>query len=129
MTNILFIAFGGALGAVTRYCSYEFMMKFAKASNYAAFPFATIFVNILGSFLAGILYYFVIKNFDSFNVEYRNFLMFGFLGAFTTFSAFSLDFFRLFQAGSYGMAISYVVLSVVLAVLAVFLGYYLMKSF
>ena len=104
-------------------------MKFVKASNYAAFPFATIFVNILGSFLAGILYYFVIKNFDSFNVEYRNFLMFGFLGAFTTFSAFSLDFFRLFQAGSYGLAISYVVLSVVLAILAVFLGYYLMKSF
>lgn len=128
MSNILFIALGGALGAVARYCSYDMMMKLIRASNYSHFPFATIFVNVLGSFLAGALYYFMIKNFDSFDVRYKNFLMFGFLGAFTTFSAFSLDFMRLFTAGNYGVAFTYVFSSIFFSILAVFLGYYVMKA-
>ena len=50
--NILFVAIGGALGAVARFLSYEMMMKFARVSNFAHFPSATMFVNVLGSLLA-----------------------------------------------------------------------------
>lgn len=125
--NILFVAIGGALGAVARFLSYEAIMKFARVSNFAHFPSATMFVNVLGSLLAGILYYFIIKNFNEFDPRYKNLLMFGFLGAFTTFSAFSIDFMRLFQAGHLTMAFSYAFLSVFFCILAVFLGFYLAK--
>lgn len=125
--NIIFVAIGGALGAVARFLSYEVMMKMVRVSNFAHFPAATIFVNVVGSLLAGILYYFIIKNFNSFDPRMKNLLMFGFLGAFTTFSAFSIDFMRLFQAGHLTMAISYVFLTVFFCILAVFLGFYMAK--
>ncbi len=127
MINTLLIAFGGALGAVSRHFSYEVIMKLIRGSQYAGLPVATIFVNVLGSLLAGVFFYFMVKNFDNFDMRYKNFLLFGFLGAFTTFSAFSVDFFRLFQAGNYLVAFFYVFFSVILAILAVFFGYYLMK--
>ena len=128
MANILFIALGGALGASARYVSFEFTAKLIRGSSYAHFPFATITVNILGSFLAGILYYFMIKHFDNFDMRYKNFLMLGFLGSFTTFSAFSLDFLRLFEANNYSMAFIYAVSTVVLSIVSVFLGYYITKA-
>ncbi len=127
MLNTLLIAFGGALGAAARHLSFEMVIKLTKMTNFAYIPVATIFVNVLGSLLAGIFYYFMIKHFDGFDMRYKNFFMFGFLGAFTTFSAFSIDFLRLFQSGNYGIALAYAIASVILAILAVFLGFYLMK--
>jgi hypothetical protein len=62
--------------------------------------------------IAGILYYFVIKNFDNFDPRLKAFLFAGFLGGFTTFSAFSLDFFRLTSAGQYSQALLYAFASV-----------------
>tara|TARA_A100001015_G_scaffold319467_1_gene442428 strand:- start:861 stop:1250 length:390 start_codon:yes stop_codon:yes gene_type:complete len=125
--NVIFVAIGGALGAVARFLSFEVIMKMARFSNFANFPLATIFVNILGSLLAGILYYFIIKNFNDFDPRLKNLLMFGFLGAFTTFSAFSIDVMRLMQSGNVTIALSYIFLSVFFCILAVFLGFYLMK--
>lgn len=77
--------------------------------------------------LAGILYYFVIKNFDNFDPRLKNFLLVGFLGGFTTFSAFSLDFFRLATAGQYSQAAIYAISSVLLSILALFFGFYSTK--
>ncbi len=125
--NIILVAIGGAFGAVARFLSHEAIMKMMRVSNFAHFPAATMFVNVLGSLMAGILYYFIVKNFNEFDPRYKNLLMFGFLGAFTTFSAFSIDFLRLFQAGHLAMAVSYVFLSVFFCILAVFLGFYLAK--
>jgi fluoride exporter len=136
--EIILIALGGALGSVFRHLSYVYSNYLVKnnANNFLtkivnsfppSFPFATFFVNILGSILAGFIYYLVIKNFENFNPLLKNFLFFGFLGGFTTFSAFSLDFFRLFSAGQIWLAISYALLSVILAILAVFFGFYLAK--
>lgn len=127
MTNILLIAIGGALGSVFRYLSCEQIIKLMRNSQYAHFPFHTLTVNVIGSMLAGILYFFVIKNFDIFDVRIKNFLIVGFLGGFTTFSAFSLDFMRLFMANQYFLAFSYALTSFVLSILAVFFGFYLMK--
>jgi CrcB protein len=91
------------------------------------FPFATLLVNVIGSFLAGILYFFIIKNFNEFSSNLKNFLLIGFLGGYTTFSAFSLDLFRLIQANQNFQALIYAILSVLISLIAIFLGFYLMK--
>jgi CrcB protein len=126
--NLLLIAIGGGLGAVARYTISEFITFSVRVQNVAAnFPWATFFVNVAGSLIAGVLYYFVIKNFDNFDLRLKNFLFAGFLGGFTTFSAFSLDFFRLATAGQYSQALFYAVLSVTFSILAIFFGFYFTK--
>ncbi len=129
MINIFFIAIGGACGAVLRYLSSEMILKLISRSNVAlaSFPWPTFFVNIVGSLFAGILYYFIIKNFNSFDIRLKNFLLVGLLGGFTTFSAFSLDFFRLTTAGQFSQAFIYIFSSVLLSILAIFFGFYLTK--
>ncbi len=125
--NLVLIAVGGAFGAVLRFASSQFIIKLIKNSHFAIFPFNTLFVNVLGSLLAGILYYFMIKNFNDFDPRLKSFLLVGFLGSFTTFSAFSLDFLRLFNANQYFFSLIYVFSSVILSILAIFLGFYLAK--
>jgi len=132
VTNILLIAIGGAFGSITRYLSSEAIINLIKTNAVFAkfppsFPWGTFFVNVVGSMVAGILYYFVIKNFDNFDPRLKNFLFAGFLGGFTTFSAFSLDFFRLATAGQYSQALVYAISSVVLSILALFFGFYATK--
>ncbi len=127
--NILLIAIGGALGSVARYLSSEMVIQLIKFNDsaLAKFPWTTFFVNVVGSLIAGILYFFVIKNFDNFDPRLKNFLFVGFLGGFTTFSAFSLDFFRLATAGQYSQALLYALASVTISILALFFGFYSTK--
>lgn len=123
LISILLVAIGGALGSVSRYSlSLLITNNFSKGSS---FPLATISVNILGSFLVGVLYYITINHLDNLSLQVRLFLIVGFLGGFTTFSAFSLDIFRLLHAGQTNVALSYAALSVILSILAVYLGFYL----
>jgi CrcB protein len=123
--NILLIAIGGGLGSIARYLSFELITKSSFAAS--KFPIATFFVNVVGSLLAGVLYYLVIRDFNNFDPRLKNFLLVGFLGGFTTFSAFSLDFFRLTSAGQNLQAITYALASVIIAILALFFGFYLSK--
>ncbi|NBV07067.1 MAG: fluoride efflux transporter CrcB [Proteobacteria bacterium] len=126
--NLILIAIGGALGSVARYLSFEAIFRITKSMQFACnFPWGTFFVNAVGSLFAGVVYYFVIKNFQSFDPRLKSFLIVGFLGGFTTFSAFSLDFFRLVTAGQYLQAFAYISLSVILAILALFFGFYATK--
>ncbi len=129
--NLLLIAVGGALGSVSRFLLSDFITKFVRESNVALtkFPWATLGINVIGSILAGILYYFLIRNFNNINPNLKSFALIGFLGGFTTFSTFSLDFFRLITAGQHIYAVTYAVISMILAIIAVFFGFYLMKIF
>lgn len=127
MINILLIALGGALGSIARYLSSETIVKIMRNFELTNFPFGTLFVNIIGSMLAGILYYFMISDLENFDPKLKNFLLIGFLGGFTTFSSFSLDFFRLFSAAQYYPALAYAISSVILSILFLFFGFYLMK--
>ena len=109
MTPVISVALGGALGAVLRY-----LVGLA-----VAFPMGTLAVNVLGSFLIGLVWViFAARGLQA----WLPFVMTGVLGGFTTFSAFSLDTLRLVEAGRITAAGGYVLGSVVLSVLACFAG-------
>ena len=130
LVNILLVMAGGALGSGFRYLTIIAINSLSKTYLFklAKFPLATLTVNSLGSVLIGVLYYFIIKNFDNFDLRLKNFLIVGVLGGFTTFSAFSLDVFRLITAGNYAESISYILISIILPILGVFFGFYLAKA-
>ncbi len=86
-----------------------------------AFPMGTIFVNVVGSFVMGIVVEVIVHKFDG-STALRSFFATGVLGGFTTFSAFSLDFAQLFERGEYGLAMTYLTVSVVGSILALFAG-------
>ncbi len=119
--NILLVAIGGAFGSSSRYILGEFVVNYFRG---VSFPLSTIIVNILGSFLAGMLHFYFTNYFEYISPAARLILMTGFLGGFTTFSTFSLDIFRLISAGQFNLAISYSLLSVILSIIAIFVGFY-----
>ena len=109
----LAVAFGGALGAVSRFAMNTLVFPLLGDR----FPLGTLLVNLSGSFLMGFLYVLVADK-GVLSVEWRNLLMVGFLGAFTTFSAFSLDALALWQNGHPVLSIGYVLTSVIGCLLA-----------
>lgn len=123
MRNILFIALGGALGAVLRYLISKTMSSFFPAFD---FPLGTLFVNILGSFF---LSWVLFANLYKISINPEIILLFctGFLGAFTTFSSLMYEIFYLFQK-SLIHAFFYFFISVTGGFFAIFLGYFLAKK-
>lgn len=117
MKLILAIAAGGAIGAVGRHLMSAQVMKLVGSG----FPWGTVSVNVLGSFIMGVLVEMMALRWNVGN-EMRAFLTVGILGAFTTFSTFSLDFAVLLERGAGLVALGYAALSVVLAVLGLFAG-------
>lgn len=117
MKTILAIAIGGASGAVARHLLNTGLSNSLKAP----FPWGTMVVNILGCFVMGILVA-AFSGFWNAPQSARAFLTVGFLGGFTTFSAFSLDTMNLWTSGDAKGAALYVVGSVILSIAATFLG-------
>lgn len=116
------VALGGALGASARYLSGVAAVRLLGPG----FPWATVFVNVAGSFLMGVLV--VVLGEGSAN-RLAPFLMTGVLGGFTTFSAFSLDAVALWQRGEIVPAAFYVLGSVVLSLAALTAGIALARGF
>ncbi len=108
----LFVACGGALGAMLR-----FLCVGVIASVNSTFPYGTVTVNILGSFLIGVFTPLLFTHSDL-----KLFFITGFLGAFTTFSTFSLESMALLQRGEYEKALLNIGLNVILCLVAVYLG-------
>jgi fluoride exporter len=116
--GLLWVALGGALGSTARYAVNLVAPRILGDS----FPWSTIIVNVLGCLAMG--YFtamFRVKFCDNENL--RLLLTTGLLGGFTTFSAFSLDFFGLMQRGEVTLATGYAVASIVLSIFAVSIGY------
>ncbi len=112
--NWIAVAVGGALGAIARYAVSTWIFQVSSHK----FPYATLTVNVLGSFVMGILFVVIIER-SALPVEMRSLWMIGFLGAFTTFSTFSLDALGLWQNAHPFMALLYVLATVVLCLLAI----------
>ena len=118
------IALGGAAGAVARYG----VGLWSVVMLGHGFPYGTMVINIWGSFVMGL----IIAKFsqmDHVSQEMRSLIATGFLGAFTTFSTFSLDFVTMWERGDSVHAFLYVAASVVLSIFALFLGLWLMRGF
>jgi CrcB protein len=117
MTQALAIAAGGAVGALLRY--WTSVAVHSRLGT--AFPYGTLFVNILGSLLMGFLYIWLIERLAA-GPALRAFLLIGVLGAFTTFSAFSMETLNLIEAGQPGKALLNVLISVIVCIAAAGLG-------
>ena len=115
----LAVALGGALGALGRYAVTNYTYSLMENR----FPLGTLVVNVLGSLLIGICYVVIIEK-GLIDPAWRNVLMAGFLGAFTTFSTFSLDALILWQNGHTVTALFYVAASVLTCLAAVALAVY-----
>ena len=120
---MLLASLGGAIGAGLRYLIGNLAIRFLGVS----FPWATLFVNIAGSLLMGILIGVLARRTGTPN-EVRIFLATGLLGGFTTFSAFSLDAISLWQRGESASAAGYVLASVIFSLLALFIGLMIVRS-
>lgn len=123
INTIGFVAMGGALGAVLRYGVNVAGMRVLGPD----FPWATLTVNVVGSFVMGALAALFAHVWQP-AAELRVFLITGFLGAFTTFSAFSLDVITLWERGAMWAAAFYTGGSVALSVAALFAGMMIVRS-
>lgn len=123
MLRVFIIGLGGALGAVLRYAAGGLDYRFSSG----IFPISTLFVNVTGSLLIGLLWGIFEQIAVSPNI--RLFIFIGILGGYTTFSTFSLETFNLVRDGEYWIAIVNMILSVLLSVSAVFGGYFISKIF
>jgi fluoride exporter len=124
MINVVAVAVGGALGAVCRYGANGLIYPLLGNK----FPLGTFSVNVVGSFLIGVFYVLIVEK-GILPAEWRNVLMIGFLGAFTTFSAFSLDTLALLESGRFAVATIYVVSSLLVCILATFAAIALTRLF
>ena len=124
MMNYLIVFLGGGLGAALRHGVNVLTPRLLGQS----FPFATAIENVSGSFVMGILAaWFAFKGDAS--QGWRLFLTTGILGGYTTFSAFSLDAVLLYERGATGLAVLYVLASVLLSIAGLFAGFALVRYF
>ena len=118
LSSFLSVALGGAFGAASRFGLGLLLVR-------EGFPIAIMTANIVGSFLMGL---FVVWSFQKGMTHLNLLVMTGFLGGFTTFSAFSLEAYTLFEKGQVGAAAFYVGVSVLGSLLALAAGIFLARG-
>lgn len=122
MQRLIFIGLAGGAGTLVRYWLSEWTARrFGEA-----FPTGTLIVNLVGCFLAGLLFYLM---FDRFlvNPTVRAVVLIGLLGGFTTFSSYGLQTFTLLRDGEMGLALLNIAISNVAGLLLVWMGYSLAR--
>jgi CrcB protein len=124
MVQLLLVFLGGGVGSMARHG-----VNLAAGRFGADFPWGTFTVNVVGSFAMGaIAAWLAFRAGEGWSQHIRLLLTTGFLGGFTTFSAFSLDTAVLYERGAVGLAAAYVVASVLISVAALFAGLWLVRS-
>ncbi|PDT03728.1 fluoride efflux transporter CrcB [Rhizobium chutanense] len=124
MIQALLVAVGGAVGSLLRYYVGQWSLRLMGP----AFPWGTLAVNVVGCFVIGVFAELIARKFNA-SVELRLLLITGFLGGFTTFSAFSLDAISLFERGEAVAGGVYIAASVGLSMAAVIAGLAVIRAF
>jgi len=117
MLRFLFIAIGGAMGALLRYAISGMTYKYLDG----VFPWGTLSVNLIGAFAIGFLWGLSEKIIIS--PDFRSFVFIGIIGSFTTFSTYSLETFNLFRDGEIKLALSNILISNILSIALVLVGF------
>jgi len=120
--KLLIVGFGGFIGSVARYLA----VKLVDGKLNPLFPYGTLTVNIVGSFLLGLIYMLALRK-AGLSENGRLFLGVGFCGGFTTFSAFALENFNLIEQKFFGTSLLYVSISVVVSILALAAGVWISR--
>lgn len=118
MKNTLLVFLGSGVGGVCRFWASYFVYALLGRS----FPAGTLFVNVTGSFIMGLLFTLFLERASSLAPVYQPLFLIGVLGGYTTFSSFSIETFNLFESGNYTYALANIALSLVLTLAAVSLG-------
>lgn len=122
ITPVVQVALGGAVGTALRYLVGVWIVRYF---GHGGFPVAILSVNVIGSFLMGVL---VVALAQRGVMQFSPLLLTGLLGGFTTFSAFSLEAVTLYERGDLGQMAIYVGLSVVLSIAALMAGLWLARG-
>ncbi|HVX72980.1 MAG TPA: fluoride efflux transporter CrcB [Devosia sp.] len=123
MNPYLLVAIGGALGSMARYGTGVLVGKAWSAS----FPLGTMLINIVGSVAMGLFIGYLVRTTPAWQADARLFVAVGVLGGFTTFSSFSLDAVSMLERGELGLALFYVLGSVIIGIAALFAGLVVMR--
>ncbi len=123
MKIILLVGTGGFVGSISRYLVSQLMQKVFETT----FPLGTLVVNIVGSFLIGVIYALSERS-EILSAEWRVFLAVGFCGGFTTFSSFAYENFAMVNIQQFLFSALYIGLSLILGLLAVYLGVQLFRA-
>lgn len=118
MIQVLWIALGGAIGAVLRYLMSAGINPLIPVN----FPIGTLLVNILGCLIIGIVYA-VLSETPSFQTMLKPFLVIGILGGFTTFSSYAIEMVQMVQLQQTMKALAYLALSNIIGLAAAWAGY------
>lgn len=118
MLNVSLIFLGSGLGGILRY----WLSNIINHSFNRQFPYGTLFVNVTGCFLMGFLFVFILERLSGLGSELRALLLIGFLGGYTTFSSFSIETINLFENGASFSGFLNILLSVMLCIIATWLG-------
>lgn len=124
MSKYLVVALGGALGAIARYLLSEYIGKL----SISPFPYATFLINISGSFVIGVFLTLIARG-APINDHWRLVFAVGFLGAYTTFSSFEYETLKLIEEGKFGYSLLYVLSSLIVGFIGVWLGAALARWF
>ena len=121
MNSLALVALFGAIGSSLRFL----LIQATPKTTYVSFPIGTIIVNLIGSFLIGVVASLLEKQLLS--NESRLFIVYGFLGGFTTFSAFTHEMFDLLKTGNYLNLFIYLFFSIIVSLILFYIGYKLIK--
>ena len=122
MQNYVYVFLGAGLGGALRYWGSDYVFKFLPPT----FPYGTLFVNVLGSFIIGLVMFYLDSN-QLINRELRIFLTTGFCGGLTTFSTFSFETINFLRDREFLYAGINVFVNVILTLLALFVAYKISK--